>query len=166
MGAPFITVADVVVGASARFADFVLRLNDFSSTPIRVGYSAGKRSAGITRDPHSDNGAVTFAPGEIEIRCGCRFRPRMMSSASTCSFRRGRRLDDQPNSVSRTGPRSVHRSRAAAEGKREEAMERPGSQQFACLSITLTATAVCSARAPPPLSGSEGARGRGPSRRH
>jgi hypothetical protein len=66
MGAPFITVADVVVGASARFADFVLRLNDFSSTPIRVGYSAGKRSAGITRHPHSDNEAVTFAPGEIK----------------------------------------------------------------------------------------------------
>ena len=66
MGAPFITVADVVVDASARFAEFVLRLNELSSTPIRIGYSAGKRAAGSTREPHSDNEAVTFAPGEIE----------------------------------------------------------------------------------------------------
>jgi hypothetical protein len=66
MGAPVITVANVVVGASARLADFVFLLNDFWSAPISVGYSAGKGSAGGILEPgdlQPGGGAVTFAPG-------------------------------------------------------------------------------------------------------
>ncbi len=66
MGAPFITVADVVVDASARFADSVFILNDFSSTPVRLGYGTGSRRAGSTLLPQSDSGTVAFVAGEVE----------------------------------------------------------------------------------------------------
>ena len=67
MNASVITVADVVVGDSYRFADFFFVLNEFSSTPVSVGYSTGRGSAGGTLEPgdlQPGGGAVTFAPGQ------------------------------------------------------------------------------------------------------
>lgn len=67
MNASVITVADVVVGDSYRFADFFFVLNGFSSSPVRVGYSTGRKSGGSPSDPESicpGGEAITFLPGQ------------------------------------------------------------------------------------------------------
>ncbi len=61
---PIISVADVVVGESDAFAEFVVRLSAPSAGTVTVSYNNANQTAANGSDYVAASGTLTFAPGE------------------------------------------------------------------------------------------------------